>query len=409
MEKIKWKDRSKKLKPAVLFEKLASERTISPKGDVSFAGSELQANLPAIHSMLEFPSEAADIDTVRLTRLSIFRVKKELTKDNFLNTINSDLKELIVSKQQTYYLLTSLSVAPHTVQKNVTIFGAELSFLTTDYPRKFKSRTELLATSQVPLKPESNQYCKVIIKVKARTHNEAVIRALRAIDFQRALWCMLVNPQMQFLRGSPTQRPINVIRLGSIHTLHIENGEPAKNGLWYEPNYLEAENYCFKDPKKIKSINRLFRLRLLNCSYADTITSALLKFVRALDGTDANTVYLGLWVALEILVIPEKAKYDRLISRCAYLFQDAEYHHQMLEHLREYRNTSVHTGEDTELARENCLQLQYYFVQLILFHINHAKDFTSLEEANNFLDLPSSKVDLKRRLLITKKALRFVS
>lgn len=410
MEKIKWKSRNGKLKPAVLFKKLASERTISPTGDVSFGGSELQANLPAIHSMLDFPIAAVDVDTVRLTRLSLFQVKKELTSDNFLNSINKGLNEILISEQKTFFLLTSVSIDHQAIQKNITIFGAQLSFLATEYPKKFRSRAELISTSGVQLKPESNKYCKVIIKVKARTSSEAVIRALKALDFQRALWCMQANPQMQFsFRRDETQKPINVIRLGSTHTLHHENGEYAKSGLWYEPNYLEVKNYSFKNQTIAKFNNSYFRRRLAKCSYGDKITAALLKYVRALDGTDENSAYLGLWVALEILVTTGKAGNDRLVSRCAFLFEDSNYHSQMLEHLREYRNSSVHTGEETELARENCLQLQFYFVQLLYFYINNTNFFKTLEEANNFLDLPSSKLDLERKLQITKKALKFVS
>lgn len=405
---IKWK-KSPRFKPSVLLDRIASIRTVSPEGGVSFSGSELQDCLPAIHSMLFFPDVATDIDTANLVWRAIGKMRNELNTANFLKSINEELSERLATSEQTYFLLTSLSIDHRDIPKKLKLFDTELTFTATSYPNRFKSRDVLLRSQNISVQQEPDTYCRVVVKVKAKTASAAVNRALRALDLQRAIWCLMGNPQMQLLLGSTRPKPINVVRLGSRHTLHYESGAPAEDGLWYEPGYIEAPIFQLRKPEIVKSNTRFAHRELLACIYSEKIISSLLKYVRALDEAEANTSYLRLWGALEALVTPGVADYDRLVSRCAFLFQDIDFHRQLLEHLREYRNVNVHAGVESERARTHCYQLQLYFVNLIWFHLSNTNCFKTLDEANNFLDLPSSKLDLERRLKMTKKALKFIS
>lgn len=359
--------------------------------------------------MLIFPDAATDIDTANIVWRALGKMKNELNATNFLKSINAELSERLATREQTYFLLTSLSIDHRDIPKKLKLLDAELTFTATNYPNRFKSRDQLLASQNIPVKPEPSTYCRVVVKVKAKTANAAVNRALRALDLQRAIWCLMGNPQMQLKWGSNGPKPINVVRLGSRHTLHYASGAPAEAGLWYEPGYIEAPIFRLRKPDMVKSNSRFAHRELLTCNYSEKVISSLLRYVRALDEAEANTSYLRLWGALESLVTPDVADYDRLVSRCAFLFQDIDFHRQLLEHLREYRNVNVHAGEESELARTHCFQLQLYFVNLIWFHLSNTNFFRTLDEANAFLDLPASKVDLERRLQITKRALKFVS
>ncbi len=135
----------------------------------------------------------------------------------------------------------------------------------------------------------------------------------------------------------------------------------------------------------------------------------MIRYVHALDERDQNVALIRLWGAIEALTVPSEANYDLVTRRCSFLFPDHEYHKQVLEHLREYRNCSVHAGDQIGRAKTNCYQLQHYFNNLIIFHLNYAKDFSSLEEANNFLDLPSNKKTLQEKKLLIEKAIKFIS
>lgn len=261
--------------------------------------------------------------------------------------------------------------------------------------------------TSVPLAPQS--YCRAIVSLKAKSPTVAVNKALRAIDLQRSLWCLMGNSAMQITFGTPSLKPINVVRLGGHHTLHVANGDPAREGIWFEPGFVEAAPFAFSKPSIVRKNSRVSLRRLSQCTYGDTLVSALVRYVRALDEVDANTAFLRLWSAIESLTTPDIADYDRLVRRCSFLFQEAPFHRQMLEHLREHRNDSVHAGENSDNARTLCFQLQLYFRTLIWFHLRNATFFNSLDEANRFLDTPPNKQAIQRQMTLARKAARFIS
>lgn len=243
--KINWKNR-KGFKPKVILGKINSIRTVTPDGKVSFTGWELDDCLPALHSMLDFSHVASEADISTLVWRGLAKVKEELTPESFLKSINEELKSHLATREQTYNLLTSISLDSREVPKKLKLNGAEINFLSGEYPAKFSSRKELLRTHQVPVPPPPTAYCQVVIKVKAKSHTSAVNKSLRSLDLLRAVLCSMGNPQMQLAFGTAAISPINVIRLGSIHTLHHANGTPAADIVWFEPGFKEVSIFRMK-------------------------------------------------------------------------------------------------------------------------------------------------------------------
>jgi hypothetical protein len=405
---IKWK-KGPRFKPAVILTKIDSIRTVNPTGGASFTGFELQDCLPALHSMLDFPEIARELNTSTLVWRGLAKVKGELNPDTFLAAVNQELTERLATSEQSYNLLTAISLDRNDIPQQIKLLGATIRFLAGDYPRRFRSRTELLS-KHFPSGPSTPpNYCRVIVEIRAKSSAAAVHKALRALDLQRALWCLMGNPQWQIAFGAPALRPINVVRLGSQHTLHFPDGTSAKESIWFEPSFAEASIFQIKKPAIARRNSQWALRRITASTYGERLISSLLRFVRALDDRDCGAAYVRLWAALEGLTTPGQADYEKTVQRCSFIFKDHEYHRQLLEHLREYRNTNVHVGEETEDARTHCYQLQLYFVKLIWFHIRNARFFRSLDEANSFLDFPVEVHALKRRLQLNRKAVKFVS
>lgn len=222
---VKWKTTSR-FKPEVILKRLDSVRTVNPQGGASFTGFELEDCLPALHSMLELPAAAAEVDVSNLVWRGLAKVGKELTPASFLAAVNQELSVRLATKEQAYSLLTTISLDSRDVPHKLQFMGTEISLLSGDYAPRFHSREALLKEISVPVSPTPSHYCKVMVKTKAKSPNAAVNRALRALDLQRALWCLMGNPQMQITFGS-TYLPINVVRLGSQHTLHYPTGKRA--------------------------------------------------------------------------------------------------------------------------------------------------------------------------------------
>lgn len=405
---IKWKKSGNRFNPKVILEKIDSIRTVAPDGKVSFTGFDLEYCLPALHSMLNFPHVASEADISTLVWRGLAKVEKELTPESFLIAINEELESRLATREHTYNLLTSISLDSRDTPKKLKINGAEIIFLSGDYPVKFSSRNELIRKHRIPVPSSPTTYCHVLIKAKAKSTASAVNKPLRTLDLIRAVWCSIGNPQMQLAFGNAAISPINVIRLGSIHTLHLADGTPTTDTVWFEPGFKEASIFRMENSEIVNySIKALSKIAA--SAYKEKIVSSLVRYVRALDESDPNTAFLRLWGALEMLVVPGQADYAKLVQRCAFLFNDTEFHRQLLEHLREYRNANVHAGEESEQARTHCYQLQIYFVALLRFHLGNAKFFQSLDEANLLLDFPADEKDLKRRAQLTGKALRFRS
>jgi hypothetical protein len=357
--------------------------------------------------MLNFPSAAREVDVSTLVWQALAKVTGELTPASFLDAVNSELTAQLATKETSYSFLTAISLDWHDIPHRLRVNGAEISFLEKSYPPRFKSREELLRSHKVPVQDTPGSYCRVIVKVKAKSTNAAVNKALRALDLQRALWCLMGNPRMQMTFGSSTTVPINVVRLGGQHTLHHPSGAPAVAAVWYEPGFAVTQVFRIKKPDVARRNSRWALRQIRASGFGEPLANSLVRFVRAFDERDSNTSFLRLWSALEALVSPERADYEKVVQHCSFLFKDGSFHRQMLEHLREYRNAHVHAGEESDRARTHCFQLQLYFVNLIWFYIRNAAYFRSLEEANRFLESPVEKAILDRQIQLTRKAIRF--
>lgn len=405
---VKWKS-SSRFKPSILLKKIDGFRTLDSDGRASFPGFELEECLPILHSMLTFPSVAQEVDARSLVWTTLAKLGKDLTPDTFISTINQELGNRLATKEVDYYLLTSISLDPAGIPTRTMILDNELRMCPKGYPRLFDSHKALVAEHKIPLIDTPNSYCKVVIRTRAKSTGAAIHRATRALDVQRALWCLMGNRKLQITFGTLLSKPINAVRLGSRHTLHKADGTAARDGIWFEPNFVEATPCRFRDPKVVTQNSRWALRQIAASAYGDRLINSLLLFVRALDLTDDNSAFIRLWGALESLTIPGQSDYEKLVRRAVFLFKDQDYYRQLLEHLREYRNANVHAGEESESARTNCFQLQMVFANLAWFHIRNAKYFGSLTEATTFLDYPRVPAELKRALQLSRKALRYRS
>ncbi|RZT91075.1 hypothetical protein EV681_4598 [Advenella incenata] len=410
---ISWKQRSKNLKPQVILDKINESRLVKPDGTISYKGFGLSECLPALYSMLDFPPTEKDIDSSDLVWTALAQVKSQsLTKEEFLYAINNELNKRLARPEQEYLLLTAISLYVQGLPKKINLLGTEIRFYSYNYPYRFRRPRQAFLDNQIITLPfTADQYSKVIIKTKARSASGAVEKSLRALDLQRAIWCLMANPVMTLFESNDQYSPINTIRLGSSHTLHSDIGRVESQNIWYDPNYQIVKVYGFKKPDQVVKNSRYYlrQIAVADSRYATVIRDALVRYVRAFDERDPNTAFLRLWSALEALLSPNFAEQMKLVQRCSALFKEREYYTQLLEHLREYRNTNVHAGEQSERAKTHCYQLQFFFHVLIDFLIRNAKEFRTLDEALAFLDYPTDIELLKRRVFMMGKRIKSLS
>lgn len=405
---VSWK-KKKNLKPEIILKRIESIRTINMDGKPGFSGFELHDALPALQSMLDFPPSAIDIQKSTLVWKAIAKVTGEITPESFLQSINSEISELQATKEQEFHLLTSLSISLDSfhVKPISNIENSKIRLLHKPYPRKYKSRFDVIANANLPINTDQTNYCNTVVTVRAKNTFGAATKALRIIDIQRGIWCLLGNSRLQILGREWV--PINKIRLGPTHTLHYKTGELATEEIWFEPSITETFPFSTDNPVIFQKNSFFIFKKMFSSPYSLKLVDALLRYVRALDERDQNNAFIKIWGALESLASPDGANYDPIIRRCSFLFNpnERQYHRQILEHLREFRNQSVHSGDQSDLAKTHCYQAQFYFYHLFLFHVRNMQKFINLEEANRFLDLPSDIESLKRQSQMIQEAIRF--
>lgn len=404
---ITWK-KNKNLNSQLILDSIDGSKTISADGQVSFSGMGLQSEISILKTAIKFPDALGDMDKYRLIWLSISDVAKakKLEKDNLMAAINDRAKIENRTKQTEFAILTSISVKKPFPNKLMKIESCTVDFLDGEYPSIFQNRHAAIEDTRFEPRPKKNNYQKIIITSRARSPALAVTAGLRALDLQRAIWCLIANYDMQ-MWGNEWE-PINRIRLGQVHTAHALSGVCDPQAVWYEPNFTEAVPFSPDDNVRFETDCDYVRTQLAKSKYSGQLKNGLIRYVRALDERDQNVAVLKLWGAIEQLAAPGEFNVDSVPRRCSFLFKDTAYHKQMLEHLRDYRNESVHAGDQSDSAKIHCFNLQFYFRQLIFFHLREAETFDSLAMANQFLDMPSDKVQLDQRKKLIEKALHFI-
>jgi hypothetical protein len=233
---------------------------------------------------------------------------------------------------------------------------------------------------------------------------------LNEFDLLRGIWNLgLIMGNFRVSSGQ--KRAVNQIVLGPVHTLHDPTGKLSTEIFWYEPEFDESvTSYDWdKTDAKMKAFVSKIRHKLKRCPYRGVITEGFIRYVRALDYRDFSVAFLKLWSVLEFLTDTLKDNYDKTIKRTAFLYPHHDYHHQVLTHLREHRNRSVHTGAESAATETLVYQLKQYIEAMIAFHLDEGQYFQTIKEAAEFLDLPANKKLLEKRLALYKRAVKYLS
>ncbi len=405
---VKWKNG---FNPDVVLGKLDAIRTLDGE-KASFSGFEYNEYIQVLKSMVDVDEGISQEIAHQLIVKGFHEAakKQELTKNNVISAVKKSVREHLGKPNEPYWLLTTLNINFGNDLPRYSINGCTIRFYK-QIPKKYrKARTSVLSevSSWLIDKDESFSYY-VVAHISDKTAHEAVEKMLDAIDLLRGIWNLHINKSMVLSFGG-RKKPINQITLGALHTLHDKNGEKVNDTFWYEPeHYKDHSKVDFaKNSYKTLEFTKNVRKALRKNSYGKDVESAIIRYVRALDSQDYNAVFIKLWSVLEGLTHTLKDSYDKTIKRAAFQYADREYNRQVLEHLRQYRNRSVHLGAGENDIDTHVYQLKSYVEQLLRFHIaNHFK-FESMEVAAKFMDLQPDKEALKKQIELCRAGITFM-
>jgi hypothetical protein len=122
---------------------------------------------------------------------------------------------------------------------------------------------------------------------------------------------------------------------------------------------------------------------------------------------DWEGAFLKLWSVLELLTNSCRDNNIVTARRTAYIYDDRDFALQVLKHLRDYRNRSVHADIDNTAIEIYVYQLKSFVEALLGFHLGSSYGFESMEEAARFLELPSDRDAIETRIRMLQYAQRF--
>jgi hypothetical protein len=99
---------------------------------------------------------------------------------------------------------------------------------------------------------------------------------------------------------------------------------------------------------------------------------------------------IKLWSVLEMLTASANEGYKATVRRALFVWnkKDLEIHRHALEPLRRRRNSTVHTGKESEGDMTSVFQLKRYVEQLLIFQLGNRFGFNTIAESANLLDHP---------------------
>lgn len=398
-----------------LFAQIKEAREVDAEGNVNFKGDRFFQTEAILSGAIDLNPEIRGISRERVKIQGIRKACKDedLSESSLIQSVKEAEVEYLGKPKQRFVILGNLTINPaldltsRYFRKN----GVSISF-PSYRPPKFQTHPEV--ETFLGSRSMGNHFGRFFrASVWARTPEDAAVRALTQMDVLRALWNIaLTRNQRRYFNYQ--RQPLNNILMGPTYTAHDPTGALAeKNRYWFEPGYCYNAD-IFRDPFRkwsgVENYERAFRLKLARLpteKYRDKVASALIRYVRALDGTIWEDAIFRLWSILESLTgTADGESYDRVVKRTAGIFVDFQYHKQVLENLRHYRNEIVHEDAGSHYGQDNLYLLKSYVEKLIEFHVNDGARLGGFTNLCEFLELPNERNALQNSLASLKQGIR---
>ncbi len=361
-----------------------------------------------LRSMLEFPE-----DLSAETRLELIAQGIEATitaKDNdFLRHLRAAARAFNKKPLVTYVMYTSITVTADSLLAGTKVGDVSIRFLKS-MPKAVKAERQRLFDKNDHWLPVAHEPSMKAVRaeVQTRAPEDAADKCLAAIDLLRGIWNHLKTPPWRMTLNGP-RRPLNAVFLGPIHTFHRPSGELEFEQFWYEPS-LQRDTTLLKldgQAADLLKASAKIRAKLRKHTYAVDMENAFVRYARAMDTIDYDVTIQKLWGLLEFLTETGLSSYDKTVRRTRFLYDEERFAAQVLEHLRLYRNRSVHGGYTGGNVESEVYQLKRYVDAMLRYHLVNSFQFASIAQACEMLDLPPEATGLKNRLSLTLSAMKF--
>lgn len=399
--------------PDALAKHIEGQIVSRSDGELKFKGFDFHDHISVLQSCLVFSEPIPDVVRQEVITAAIFAAAKSsvLTARSILTEVSRREREYFKKAPQKLILISSISDIPDGLPTRRRVGEAIVTFqrltkLQQSQHEKIREDSRHLFDVALP-----KHYLPIRVEISARSNHEAWYTGLDAIELLRGIWNLHLNMRTYSRWSSGKRKPINDIQLGPVHSLHISDGHLATPTFWYEPNYRGPADrlHLNKQDGKVAKFEKQVLSRLRSIPYRELLKDAIRRYVRALDQHDYNATIIQLWSVLESLTATVTDSYKVTIRRAAMIHEDHNFHRQVLTHLKDYRNSTIHAGTGTEENEALVFQSKRYVESMVLFHLRLGSSFENFDKCTEFLDLPVDVTRLRDRRTLLNRAIRFRS
>jgi hypothetical protein len=376
-----------------------------------FEGFQIEEVRSVMDSAVDFPTDVPEADRRSLLWKGLVRAAEtpSITGDSLRLAIRDVEAEYLRQRRTEFVIATSISLQHFSALRRASVHG-ELLVFSRRLPSTF-SRVEIQQTlSEHTAISTADRFTAVRIPVVSRTAAGAFESAMNRLDLWRALWNLTLNRRALLRRSSGARVPVNLVRVGPVHTLHSKNGKLASQQFWYEPEHLQWKDCAALENEylSLKAAERRHVRKLARSQYRADLDALLIRYVRALDVPDYDIAFNRLWGVFEGLG-GSVGNYDRLINRTISIYANDpdNFSRQVFEHLRDVRNGIVHEDRAGGEMETYLYQLKRTVEDFFRFHLGRGLEFRSLALATEFLDLPADPAVLRDQIGLRRRALQF--
>lgn len=385
---------------AELARRLVACRVSAPGEPFSYTGDGFDLVISILESRVEFAPEIPEIDRRALVHKAAIGAGTQATceKGDLLRHLRQAESEYLSKPVADYVLAASVAIRPFRALHAVKIYGSRIVF----------GRTLPAAFDRSPIQSQLDEYidgtprdiASVRVGISARTYVAALDQALERLDLLRSFWNFALNTRTIW-RVSASDQPVNEVLLGPVFTIHTPDGALASTQFWRERQPLKAD-WVYNLQKDWPNVARSAvagRRRLRRIEYARELEAVFIRYTRALDYAEYDVSFNRLWAVLEHLT-GSVGDYKLLIKRALFLYssEDQNFARQLLQHLRDVRNGSVHKDHQRTAIETYLYQLKRVVERALRFHFHAGPRFSSLSQAAEILSLPTGASALQRRI-----------
>lgn len=379
--------------------------------DIELSTSDRMHSLNEYESLLlstiQFGARVPDGLKMNFMREAIFTAlsDNDLTPDRLINEISKLEGEYLAQPPKKYVLIGTLSIHYDDRLTHREVENTRITFNNRGR-REFKEseawRKRLEQEESLVPRKHARDYANFRAFTKARSEVEAFENALAAVDYLRAIWNLRSNLKRhtRFSFGGK-DKPVNQVIYGPKFVLR------DSDRIWREREALPpikpldiGDGY-----DELREFEQDVRELLRGHPYSDDLDELLLRYVGTLDKRSMANTHLSLWSLLESLTGSPHG-HDTVADRALFLWPEDGIQQQMLKHLRWQRNQYVHEDSRRKDMETMVFLLKRYVEQLLLYHLNSGQDYSSLDEAAQFLDHKRNPEDLREQINQKEDALQ---